>query len=152
MEPTTVTIDQKDFQFEPELVAIRQGDSVTFTNSDTTTHNVRTSGDLASLNVTMPAGGAGQTVKFDRAGGARRPVEFGCVFHSNMRAWVFVFDHPFYTVTKADGWFRLSEVPAGEYELELAHPSGGLHWRKPITVNAGETLKIDVQVSPSDVR
>ena len=150
--PVTTTIDQRDFAFQPEVVAIRVGDSVTFSNSDTTTHNVRTSGDLASLNVTMPAGGAGQTVKFDRAGGARRPVEIGCVFHSNMRAWIFVFDHPFYTVTKADGRFRLSDVPAGEYELELAHPAGGLRWRKPITVKAGETLKVDVQVSPSDVR
>jgi plastocyanin len=150
--PATTTIDQRDFAFQPEVVAIRVGDSVTFSNSDTTTHNVRTSGDLASLNVTMPAGGAGQTVKFDRAGGARRPVEIGCVFHSNMRAWVFVFDHPFYTVTKDDGRFRLSDVPAGEYELELAHPAGGLHWRKPITVKADETLKVDVRVSPSDVR
>jgi plastocyanin len=148
----TAKIDQKDYQFEPELVAIRAGDSVTFTNSDTTTHNVRSSGELASFNVTMAAGGPGQTVKFERAGGARRPVEIGCVFHSNMRAWVFVFDHPFYTVTKADGQFRLTNVPAGDYELELAHPAGGLQWRKPIAVKAGEVVNVEMHVSPTDVR
>ena len=149
--PTTVKIDQKDFQFVPELVAIRHGDSVTFTNSDTATHNVRAAGEVANFNVTMSAGGAGSTVKFDRAGGIRRPVEIGCVFHSNMRAWVFVFDHPFYAVTKADGKFRLADVPAGEYELELSHPAGGMRSKKAITVKAGETVKVDLQVSAADM-
>jgi plastocyanin len=148
----TARIDQKDFAFQPELVAIRRGDSVTFTNSDTATHNVRASNELASFNVTMSAGGAGNTIKFDRAGGARRPVEIGCVFHSNMHAWIFVFDHPFYAVTKADGKFKLADVPAGEYELEMAHPAGGLRWKRSITVKAGEKVKVDVQVSPTDVK
>ena len=79
-------------------------------------------------------------------------MEIGCVFHSNMRAWIFVFDHPFYAVTKGDGKFRLADVPAGEYELEMAHPAGGLRWRKAVTVKAGETLKVEVQVSPADVK
>jgi plastocyanin len=149
---TTVTMDQQDFQFAPEVVTIRVGDSVKFTNSDQATHNVRAAGDLANINVTMPAGGAGNTIKFDRAGGVRRPVEIGCVFHSNMRAWIFVFDHPFYAVTKANGKFKLADVPAGEYELEMAHPAGGLRWKKPVTVKAGETAKVDVQVSPADVK
>ena len=150
--PTTVKIDQKDFQFEPELVAIRVGDSVTFSNSDTATHNVRASGEVSDFNLTMPAGGAGHTIKFEKAGGVRRPVEIGCVFHSNMRAWVFVFDHPFFAVTKADGKFRLDDVPPGEYELELVHAAGGLKKKKMFTVKAGETAKVDLELSPSDVR
>lgn len=150
--PTTVKIDQKDFQFEPELVAIRVGDSVAFSNSDTATHNVRASGEVADFNLTMPAGGSGHTIKFEKAGGVRRPVEIGCVFHSNMRAWVFVFDHPFFAVTKADGKFRLADVPEGEYELELVHAAGGLKTKKAVTVKAGGTAKLDFELSPSDVR
>lgn len=151
-KPVTKAIDQKEFQFQPELVAIRRGDSVTFTNSDTATHNVRASGEIANFNVTMAAGGAGNTIKFDKAGGTRRPVEIGCVFHSNMKAWVFVFDHPFYAVTKADGKFKLENVPPGEYELEVAHAAGGLKWQKKVTVKAGETLKVDVPLSAADVK
>lgn len=150
--PTTVKIDQKDFLFEPELVAIRVGDSVTFSNSDTATHNVRASGEVGDFNLTMPAGGTGHTIKFDKAGSVRRPLEIGCVFHSNMRAWVFVFDHPFFAVTKADGKFRLEDVSAGEYELEMVHPAGGLKAKKTVTVKAGETTKVDLELSPSDVR
>lgn len=148
----TATIDQKDFSFQPELVAIRAGDSVTFTNSDSATHNVRTSSEIANFNVTMAAGSAGNTIKFDKAGGTRRPVEIGCVFHSNMKAWVFVFDHPFYAVTKADGKFKLENVPAGMYELEVAHPAGGLKWNKKVTVKAGETMKASIDVSPANLQ
>jgi plastocyanin len=150
--PATTTIDQKDFAFQPELVAIRRGDSVTFTNSDSATHNVRASGEVANFNITMAAGGAGNTIQFDKAGGVRRPVEIGCVFHSNMKAWVFVFDHPFYAVTKADGKFTLENVPAGEYELEVVHPAGGLKWRKNVTVKAGEPATMSVEMSPTDLR
>lgn len=152
-KPTeSVTIDQKNFQFLPETVAIRKGGSVTFTNSDQAVHNVRSTSDLASFNVTMPQGGKGHTVRFDRAGGVRRPIEIGCAYHSSMRAWVFVFDHPFFAVTLADGRFRFAAVPAGKYELELAHPAGSLHWRQRIEVRPSETLHVEIHVSPDNKR
>lgn len=151
--PATTKIDQRNFQFQPETVAIRQGDSVTFTNSDQATHNVRSSGELATFNASIPAGDHdGYTVRFDRAGDIRQPVEIGCVFHSNMRAWVFVFGHPFYKVTHSDGRFRFVDVPQGAYELEMAHPAGALRWRKRIDVKSGETLRIDIHVSSDDIK
>jgi len=148
-EPQTVVIGQQNFQFQPETVAIRRGDSVKFTNADQATHNVQSSSEIASFNVTMPGGGQ-QTVRFDRAGGARQPVQVGCVFHSAMRAFVFVFDHPWFALTPASGKFKLTDVPPGEYDLEMAHPAGGLRWRKRITIKPGETTRIDIPVSPDD--
>jgi plastocyanin len=145
----TVTIDQKNFQFLPETVAIRAGDSVKFTNSDQTTHNVQVSGDIASLNVTMPAEGS-HTARFDRAGGIRQPLKIGCVFHSAMQAWIFVFDHPQFQLTSQDGRYRLKGVPPGDYELEMVHPAGELRWRKRVTVAPGQTLHVDISVSPDD--
>jgi plastocyanin len=150
--PAETKIDQKNFQFQPETVAVRRGDSVTFTNSDRSAHNVRSSGALANFNITMPVDGKGYTLRLDRAGGISRPVEVDCVFHSNMRAWIFVFDHPYFMLTRADGRFRLVDVPAGEYELEMAHPAGGLRWRKPIEVKPGETLHVDIGVSPDNLK
>src|SRR5262245_52677933 len=147
--PAKAVIDQKNFQFSPEMIAVRVGDSVTFTNSDPATHNVQATSDIAAFNATMPGGGS-HTVKLERAGGIREPLVIGCVFHSAMRAWIFVFDHPFYQVTMGDGRFRLSGVPPGEYELELVHPAGDLRWRQHVRVQAGETLQVDIRLSPDD--
>jgi len=147
--PPTVVVDQQNFQFLPETVAIRRGDSVKFTNSDQATHNVQASSDIVSFNANM-AGGGEHTVRFDRAGGLSQPAKVGCVFHSNMRAWIFVFDHPWYQVTPASGKFRVADVPAGMYELEMVHPAGELRWRKRVEIKPGETLRIDIRVSPDD--
>jgi plastocyanin len=147
----TVTIDQQNFQFTPETVVIRRGDSVRFTNADATTHNVQSSSEIATFNVNMPGGGE-QTIKFDKAGGTRQPVQVGCVFHSAMRAFIFVFDHPWYQITSTSGRFKLADVPPGMYDLEMVHPAGGLTWRKRVEIKPGETLNVDIRVSPDDKR
>jgi plastocyanin len=150
-QPQTVVIDQQNFQFTPETVALRRGDSINFTNADQTTHNVQSSSDIATFNVNMPGGGE-HVVRFDRAGGVRQPVTVGCVFHSAMRAYIFVFDHPWYQLTAADGRFRLTDVPPGEYDLEIVHPAGELRSRKRVNVKAGEVTQIDIRLSPDDKR
>jgi plastocyanin len=147
----TVVIDQQNFQFQPETVAIRRGDSVTFTNSDAATHNVQTSGEIATFNVNTPGGGS-HTFRFDKAGGTRQPATVGCVFHSAMRAYVFVFDHPWYALTPASGRFKLANIPPGDYDLELVHPAGELHWRQKITVEPSKALQLDITLSPDDKR
>src|SRR5439155_26689580 len=72
-QPQTIVIDQQNFQFTPETVVLRRGDSVKFTNADQATHNVQSSSEIAAFNVNMPGGGE-HTVRFDRAGGVRQPV------------------------------------------------------------------------------
>jgi plastocyanin len=148
-QPQTVVIDQQNFQFLPETVAIRRGDWVKFTNADPATHNVQTSSDLINFNVTLANGGE-ETVRFDRAGGIGQPAKIGCVFHSAMQAWIYVFDHSWFTVTPTTGKFRLADVPPGQYDLEMVHPAGSLRWKKRVEVKAGETLRIDIRVSPDD--
>lgn len=147
--PNTATIDQKNFQFEPETIAVRAGDSVTFTNSDDAIHNVRSASRIVDFNITVAPAGS-YTVRCDKAGGVRDPIQVGCVFHSSMQAWVFVFDHPHFQLTDTDGRFRLEGIPAGTYDLEMAHPAGGLRWTQKVDVQAGETLHVDIVVSPDD--
>jgi len=147
--PDTVTIDQKNFQFQPETIAVRAGDSVTFTNSDEAIHNVRSASRIADFNVTVSPAGS-YTVRCDKAGGVRDPIQVGCVFHSAMQAWVFVFDHPHFQLTDADGRFRLEGIPTGQYDLEMAHPAGRLRWTQKVDVQAGATLHVDIVVSPDD--
>jgi plastocyanin len=147
--PATVTIDQKDFQFTPETVAIRAGDRVKYSNSDPQVHNVQANHVKESFNVNMQPDGE-HVQPFPLAGGVRQPYRVGCAFHAAMRSWVFVFDHPWYQTTGADGAFRLSNVPPGEYRLEVAHPAGDLQTSRTITVKAGETVAVEFQLSPDD--
>ena len=147
--PATAVIDQKDFRFIPETTAIRAGDRVKFTNQDAELHNVNTPDGLYPFNIVVPIGGA-LFETFGRAGGTRRPIRLGCVFHGSMRGWIFVFDHPHYLVTASDGRFRMQDVPAGKYRLEMVHPAGGLRWTKKIEVKPSATQTIEIVVSPDD--
>jgi len=148
--PATIVVDQKNFQFVPETVAIQVGDRVKFLNSDKEVHNVQTSHPSHSFNVNMLSGRE-HVETFQRGGGTRRPYRIGCGYHSAMRAWIFVFDHPFFQLTSPDGRFQLKNIPPGEYELEMTHSAGQLRWSKKIEVEAGETTTIDIRVSPDDL-
>lgn len=141
------TIDQFNYQFVPETTAIRAGDRVTFTNSDMTTHNVKSASSIATFNVNLEAEDE-YVFRFERAGGMRSPVTLGCVYHGGMRAWVYVFDHPFFAVTQEDGRFRFEDVPPGRYTLELVHPAGGLRWKDTVVVAADETTTVNIRLSP----
>ncbi len=140
-------IDQFNFQFVPETTAIRAGESITFSNSDMTTHNVKSAASIATFNVNMQTDDE-YTYRFERAGGMRSPVTLGCVYHGGMRAWVYVFDHPFFVVTGEDGRFRFEDVPPGRYTLEMVHPAGKLRWKDTVVVKAGGTVTVDVRLSP----
>ena len=145
----TVVVDQKDFQFTPETIAVRAGDRVKFLNSDKVLHNVRTTHPRHSFNVNTPSGDA-HIETFAKAGGMRLPYRIGCVFHSAMRSWIFVFDHPHFQVTKTDGRFHLKDIPPGEYILQIAHPAGQLRSSRSLRVEAGVTTRLDLTVSPDD--
>jgi plastocyanin len=149
-EPATVVMDQINYQFVPETVAVQAGDRVRFTNSDVTVHNVRTYDAPVPFNVNTPMGGD-YVHAFDVAGGTRRPIRIGCSYHGQMRAWIFVFPHPFFQLTGPDGKFALQGIPPGEYELEMVHAAGNLRTSQKVTVRAGATVTVDFRVSPDNL-
>lgn len=148
-EPAVTVVDQKDFQFTPETVAIRAGDRVQFTNSDREVHNVRAFHPLHQFNVNMPSRGE-HVETFAQAGGIRRPYQIGCVYHSAMRVWVFVFDHPHFQVTGVDGRFRLAGLAPGKYTIEVVHAAGELRRSETVNVVAGDTTQLEIVLSPDD--
>lgn len=153
-ELKTWTIDQKDYRFIPETLAVRSGDQIRFTNSDPVLHDVTTR---------QRDGPASEVIKRDSfsleqrqkvlqtyrdAGGTERPVTLSCRFHSAMRGWIYVFDHPFFQVTKQQGTFRFAEVPAGKHRLVVLHPAGNLRWDQVVEVKAGKTRRLEIRISP----
>jgi plastocyanin len=148
--PAKYSIDQLNYQFAPETTVIRAGDTVLISNSDDALHNVMTSDGGEPFNVNV-AKSKHFEHRFNHAGGLNEPVRLGCVFHGGMRAWVYVFDHPWFQMTQKDGKFRLENVPVGEFTLGIVHPAGKLRTTRHIEVRANETNQVDISLSPADL-
>ena len=82
-DKTVYTVVIKEFSFNPSVLAIKAGDSVTFVNEDSVRH---TATDLNGAFDTglLSKGQEGSTVTFDSAG------EFGyfCIPHPGMRGMI----------------------------------------------------------------
>ena len=146
-QPAVTHVDQQDYRFIPETVAVRAGDQIRFTNSDAALHNVQSIAGDEQFSVTLMQDGESSRT-FARAGNSRQPIRIGCAFHSQMQAFVYVFDHPFFTVTAEDGHFQFDGVPPGDYDLEVIHPSGQLEMSRAVRVTSGQKQEFLLELSP----
>jgi len=112
------TVDQRNCQYTPHLVAVPVGAAVYFTNGDDLPHNVRvedrSSGKML-MNRAQPVQGRVDTLVVDRSG----PISVGCDYHPWMNAYVFGVENPYYAVTDTSGTFVLENVPAGNYTVKM---------------------------------
>jgi hypothetical protein len=66
--------------------------------------------------------------------------------HAWPRAYLAVFDHPYFAVTKPDGSFSIDGVPAGKYTLVAWHERTG-KVEQPVEVRGGAGVKVVVVVN-----
>jgi hypothetical protein len=67
----------------------------------------------------------GQVVPVEQVLSIPGELEVRCDQHPWTRAWLMVFDHPYFTTTTPDGAFRIDSIPPGEYQLVVWHPRLG---------------------------
>jgi plastocyanin len=113
-------LDQKGCMYEPHVLAMMVGQEFKIKNDDEFLHNVHS---LASTN---PAFNFAQPNKDD--GKAVEPMKapeyfrVKCDVHSWMSAYIGVFEHPFFAVTKEDGTFSIPKgLKDGEYTVQFWH-------------------------------
>ena len=110
-------MDQLGLAFSPGLLVVRVGETATFTNSETITHNVRltfSDNDSTLLDAeTDPTGHV--DFLFDREGG----YEVTCDHHPGMRAFVYATSAPYAEFAANNGAFRIRDVPPGSYSLSV---------------------------------
>jgi hypothetical protein len=73
------------------------------------------------------------------------------VRHTWMSAFVIVTDHPYHTVTDADGAYEIRDVPPGRYTVTVWHEELGAR-ETPVTIEAGRTATADVAYPAEAVR
>jgi plastocyanin len=149
----TATMNQRRFTFEPQVLAVRAGATVRFTNDDPATHNVRARGASPenTFSIDTASGSVGSHTHRFAAGPRGRPIQLSCDIHPWMAAWIHVFDHDQFAVTGADGSFCIDNAPVGRYRVAVRQPSGPLARDLAVDVRAGETARLDVRFTPADV-
>ncbi|MBI3932337.1 MAG: TonB-dependent receptor [Acidobacteria bacterium] len=139
---TAVTLDQSGCTYQPHVVAMQAGQTLTIKNSDDTLHNIHPRPTVnAEFNIGQPRKGM-ETSKafFDKA---EVMIPVGCDVHPWMRSYIAVFTHPFFVVTGEGGSFEIKGLPAGEYEIEAVHEKLKAVSGK-VTVKDGEAGKLDL--------
>ncbi|MFN8060613.1 MAG: hypothetical protein U0Q12_15775 [Vicinamibacterales bacterium] len=109
------TMDQRNETFVPRVLAITVGTVVDFPNSDPTFHNVFSLSRARRFDLGRYPAGQSKSVKFDRPG----VVRVFCDIHSHMSAFILVFSHRYFALADADGSFRIDNVPAGAYTVNV---------------------------------
>ena len=83
----TASVDIKVFQFQPKLIAVKSGDTVTWTNSDAIEHSV-TSGSLGKPTDAFDSGLFTKGHQFSHTFNSVGSFTYFCKRHPNMRATV----------------------------------------------------------------
>jgi hypothetical protein len=132
---TPVTLDQKGCMYVPHVVALMVGQPFEVANSDLTLHDIHPMlrnnrpWSLSELPGRAPVRSTFQNAEF--------AANVGCMIHPWMRAYLFVFDQPYFAVTSKEGTFSLQNLPPGTYTIEA--------WHEP-----NQTLDQTVMLGPKD--
>ncbi|MGH7475807.1 MAG: carboxypeptidase regulatory-like domain-containing protein [Longimicrobiales bacterium] len=115
-------IDQDGCVYEPHVLGIQTGQTLTIRNSDGILHNINaTPENNQSFNISQPT-----TMESTRS--FSRPevmIPVRCDVHGWMEAYIGVVEHPYYAVTGDDGSFTIENLPPGDYVIEAWHERYG---------------------------
>jgi plastocyanin len=138
----TARLDQHDEQFDPRVLAIVQGQRVTFPNRDRIYHNVFSVSPLASFDLGQyKSSDAPRDVAFERPG----LVPVYCNIHPQMLSYVVVLENDAHAVTGKDGRFAFERVPAGEVAVHAWAP-GAERVSESLRLAPGETAEVSLRL------
>ena len=142
MEPIKVTLDQNGCEYKPHVAAIPAGSTVEILNPDGILHNVHSYSKVnTAFNVAQPKFKKSVTQKIDKP----EIINVKCDVHGWMNAWLFVSETPYFSLTDNSGGFKLTDVPAGTYNVEVWHETLGKTSQK-VTVKAKEEAKVSFEM------
>lgn len=139
MPAEPAVLDQKDCMYRPRVQGLRVGQRLLVGNDDPVTHNVRS---FPLRNRPFNFGQPPDTEPRERIfAAAERAIEVQCDIHPWMHAYLFVMDHPFFSVTDQSGAYTIEGLPPGEYTLAIWHekPDNQQLARQQQTVAVGDS-------------
>lgn len=134
-----VVIDQKTCAFDKHVTLVAMGGEIVFKNSDGVLHNISAKAMMNNGFNEGVAGGKEMSKTFAKA----EFVGLSCSVHPWMNATVVVMANPYYAVTNAKGEYTLTDIPAGNYQIVVAHPLKSIEKGAPVELKEGETKTMD---------
>ena len=134
-----VVLDQKGCVYQPRIIALMTNQTLEISNSDATIHNVHAMPKTnAEWNKAQREGSPLLETSFPRP---ELAIPFMCNVHPWMRAFVFVFDHPYFAITDSAGNFKIQNLPPGTYTIEAWQEKLGAR-TQTVTVAAKESKEV----------
>ncbi len=126
-------LDQNGCMYSPHVQGMMVGQDLLIKNSDATLHNIHGLPKInPSFNFAMPKVVKEKAIKMAKA---ENFIKIKCDVHSWMKAYISVFDHPYFAVTDDSGYYQINNIPPGDYEV--------IAWQekfKDKTLNASVTI------------
>lgn len=137
-----INLDQKDCEYHPHVLAFPVGTPVEINNPDGILHNIHSYSKVNQpFNIAQPKFKKTVEVKIEKP----ETINVKCDVHGWMNGWLVATESPYVAVTDNSGNFKLTDVPAGTYNVEVWHETLGKTSQK-VTVKAKEDAKANFEL------
>jgi plastocyanin len=135
---TNPVFDQKMCEFHPHVLVFPAGSTIDVINSDGILHNIHTTSTVnPSQNQAQPKFKPKIQIKVEKP----ETIAIKCDVHGWMSGYWVATETPYVAVTAADGSFKISDLPPGDYDVELWHEKLGKAMQKA-SIKAKEETKV----------
>jgi plastocyanin len=137
-----VKLTQKECEYQPHVLAFPAGSTVEIENPDGILHNIHSYSKVnREFNMAQPKFKKTMEVKIEKP----EAINVKCDVHGWMSGWLVATESPYVAVTDNSGAFKLTDVPAGTYNVEVWHETLGKTSQK-VTVKGKEDAKVNFEM------
>jgi plastocyanin len=137
-----VKLTQKDCEYHPHVLAFPAGSTLEIENPDGILHNIHSYSKVNTVfNMAQPKFKKTMEQKIEKP----EVINIKCDVHGWMSGWLVATENPYVAVTDNSGSFKLTDVPAGTYNVEVWHETLGKTSQK-VTVKGKEDAKVNFEM------
>jgi len=112
-------VEQQYFKFEPFVSVVQTGTRVRFPNKDRTEHHLKVLSGPSAFEFKVYTRKEPDPTLLDKPG----QITLQCLLHDWMNAHIYVVDSPWFGKTSRSGSAVIENIPPGDYEIHVTHPS-----------------------------
>ncbi|MEO8193367.1 MAG: hypothetical protein ABI681_05920 [Gemmatimonadales bacterium] len=139
-------IANEDCLLTPQVQAVVAPGTLNIGSEDAALHRNRIvnvgTGELEGI---APFNDNGEVVPFDRVLDKTKQLEITCELHPWSRAWILVFDHPYFATSEKPGTFAIDDIPPGTYHVKAWHPQLGVA-EQTLTIAGGQPASLALKL------